>query len=267
MLPGFRFLFAATMLSMSVLIFGLGAAALLRAAHEEVASNPSWRAAPEMTFAPQPEASRPVLAMLRVDMPPAEKTQDAPATDAPAEQAAITLTPNASERIAALKPEEPSVAESAKAETAKAEIPVAENLAPGETAAAQAPSSADETKVATIATNEVASRENQPIPPPSEQMGAQVAPAADIAATDIATLGGPPVSIETPRRAKVRDAKRDPSAKPDQSEMKKRQQARRAAQRRRIAARARVAAQALAQPASPFGQPAPTTTTTTVRTR
>src|SRR5882724_12974110 len=107
MLPGFRFLFAAIMLSMSVLVFGLGAAALLRAAHEEVASNPSWRAAPEMTFAPQPEASRPVLAMLRVDMPAAEKAPDhAPATAAPAEQAAITLTPNASERIAALKPED-----------------------------------------------------------------------------------------------------------------------------------------------------------------
>ena len=39
MLPGFRFLFAAIVLSMSVLVFGLGAAALLRAAHEEVASS------------------------------------------------------------------------------------------------------------------------------------------------------------------------------------------------------------------------------------
>jgi len=34
MLPGFRFLFAAIVLSMSVLIFGFGAAALLRTAHE-----------------------------------------------------------------------------------------------------------------------------------------------------------------------------------------------------------------------------------------
>ena len=47
MLPGFRFLFTAIMLSMSLLMFGLGAAALLRAAHGEFASNPSWRAAPE----------------------------------------------------------------------------------------------------------------------------------------------------------------------------------------------------------------------------
>jgi len=51
MLPGFRFLFAAIVLSMSILVFGLGAAALLRAAHEEFASNPSWRGAPETIFA------------------------------------------------------------------------------------------------------------------------------------------------------------------------------------------------------------------------
>ena len=62
MLPGFRFLFAAIMLSMSLLIFGLGAAALLRSAHEEFASNPAWRATPEVTYAPTGEATGPVLA-------------------------------------------------------------------------------------------------------------------------------------------------------------------------------------------------------------
>jgi hypothetical protein len=67
MLPSFRFLFAAIMLSMSILVFGLGAAALLRTAHEEFASNPFWHAAPETTFAQQSEGSRPVLAILRVD--------------------------------------------------------------------------------------------------------------------------------------------------------------------------------------------------------
>src|SRR5262249_44619384 len=51
MLPGIRFLFAAIALCVSVLIFGLGAAALLRAAHEQFATNSSWRAAPEPTFA------------------------------------------------------------------------------------------------------------------------------------------------------------------------------------------------------------------------
>src|SRR4029077_8790210 len=43
MLPGFRFLFAAILLSTSILVFGLGAAALLRATHEQFVSNPAWR--------------------------------------------------------------------------------------------------------------------------------------------------------------------------------------------------------------------------------
>ena len=66
MLPGFRFLFAAIVLSISMLIFGLGAAALLRAAHEEFASIPSRRAPPETMFAQRSDAG-PVLAMLRVE--------------------------------------------------------------------------------------------------------------------------------------------------------------------------------------------------------
>src|SRR5260370_11454089 len=81
MLPGFRFLFAATLFTMSIMVFGLGATALLRAAHEQFASNPSWHAAPEATFAQQGEASRdasreasrPVLAMLRVEPPATEQ--------------------------------------------------------------------------------------------------------------------------------------------------------------------------------------------------
>ena len=105
MLPGFRFLFAAIVLSMSILVFGLGAAALLRAAHEEFASNPSWRAAPETMFAQQAEATRPVLAMLRVEpaaaeakpsentraiaVPAEQTTSIVPATQAPTEEAAL----------------------------------------------------------------------------------------------------------------------------------------------------------------------------------
>lgn len=67
MLPGFRFLVAAIVFSLSILIFGLGAAALLRAAHEQFASTASWHAtAPTgfTTFLPQPD---PVLAVLRVE--------------------------------------------------------------------------------------------------------------------------------------------------------------------------------------------------------
>src|ERR1700729_351990 len=87
MLPGFRFLFAAIVLSMSMLVFGLGAAALLRAAHEEFASNSSWRAAPEVPFAQHPDTTRPMLATLRVEPPAIEKANEAAkVTAAPAEQ-------------------------------------------------------------------------------------------------------------------------------------------------------------------------------------
>jgi hypothetical protein len=249
MLPGFRFLFAAIVLSMSVLVFGLGAAALLRTAHEEFASNPSWRAAPEAKFAQPAEATGPVLAMLRVDTPVVEKAQDDVA--ASTEQAAITSLPAESEPAAALKPVESSPPETLTVQTAKAEIP-AEGPAPGEAAPAPAemPASPDETRIATIATD-AKSPENQVVSAPSEPIAAPVSPGADIAATKIATLGGPPVNIETPP-TKVSHAKPDPSA------MKTRQQATRVARHRRIAARARVAAQAALQPVNPFGQPAPT---------
>ena len=89
MLPGFRFLFAAIVLSMSVLVFGLGAATLFRAAHQEFASTPSWRAAPETMFAQQPEVG-PTLAMLRVDAPPA--TEQKAATDAAPVVTAVAAT-------------------------------------------------------------------------------------------------------------------------------------------------------------------------------
>src|ERR1700704_5270518 len=97
MLPGFRFLFVAIMLLLSILIFGLGAAALLRAAHEEFASNPSWHAPPETMFAQQGQDTPPVLAMLRGEPPPAEKAPDnnpaSPGIAAPAEPATIASAP------------------------------------------------------------------------------------------------------------------------------------------------------------------------------
>ena len=113
MLPGFRFLIAAIVLSMSILVFGLGAAALLRAAHEQFATNPSGHAAPEATFAQQVEPTRPVLALLRVgttateqkmsgDIPGANvPTLAAPAEPTPAEQAAPVQPPAEPATIAA----------------------------------------------------------------------------------------------------------------------------------------------------------------------
>ena len=108
MLPGFRFLFAAIVLSMSILVFGLGATALLRAAHEQFASNPSWHAAPAANFTQAADA-RPVLAMLRVE--PEQKSDSGPVVGiaAPAESASVApppvsvAAPDGPEQMAALE--------------------------------------------------------------------------------------------------------------------------------------------------------------------
>jgi hypothetical protein len=265
MLPGFRFLFAAIALSMSILVFGLGAAALLRAAHEEFASLPSRRAAPEAVFAAPGEGTSPVLAMLRIE-PQAEEPKAADnvlaarAPVGPAEQAAIVSSPVEPEKMAALKPEEPSSPEAAKAspETGSTEIPVAES--PSRDKAAE-PASADgavltgETKIA--ANEPIVSPSNEIVLPTPEPMSAPASP--NIAptkpattATKIATLGGPPVITDAQPSAKVS------AAKPDKDAIKKRVQARQAAQRRRIARRARVVQQAPQQPTDPFAQPVAT---------
>ena len=104
MLPGIRFLLAAILLSVSIVVFGLGAAALLRAAHEDFASNPSWRVTPETRFAQQSETPT-TLALLRVETPaPAATSSDAPASAAPEAGAAPTPATPPGEQMAAVSP-------------------------------------------------------------------------------------------------------------------------------------------------------------------
>ncbi len=79
MLPGIRLLFAAFILSGSVLIFGLGAAALLRSAHEEFIGTPSWRQAQQLN--PSVDTSRPALSMLRIEAAAPIRSSDDIATD------------------------------------------------------------------------------------------------------------------------------------------------------------------------------------------
>lgn len=248
MLPGFRFLFAAIVLSMSVLIFGLGAAALLRSAHEEFASLPSRRAPAEQVFTRQDDP--PTLALLRFDPPatvdnkPSESAAAAVAPESmmPAEPAA-EAAPAAPETSAALKPEAPTPATAVRPETSAAQT--AASVTPVEAAA---PVNED-IKVATVAET-------------PEPTTTSAAPATDnpslegnAAAMKIATLGGPAVVVveETAPTSTT-------NAKPDRSEIRKRS-AQRARERRRVAARrarlaaARHAATAAAQQqASPFGQ-------------
>jgi hypothetical protein len=249
MLPSFRFLFAAIVFSMSILVFGLGAAALLRTAHEEFASNPNWHATPEKTFPQQSEHKEPVLALLRVEPLPAgqEAPDDGPSAAAPVEPAVIASVPAEPENIAALAPEL-----SPQPESVQPEIPVPESPAPSEIAPAQAEAAAGETIIAT--TEEASSPANEAAATASEETSAPASPEAGIAVAKIAAVDAPTVAIEAKPPPKAADAKTI-SAEPDESVIKKRQQARRAAQRRRIAARARLARQAAQQAANPFAQP------------
>jgi hypothetical protein len=276
MLPGFRFLFAAIVLSMSILVFGLGAAALLRAAHEQFASTPAWRAAPEAKFAQQADVPRdvkrdvtrdtprPVLAMLRVEPEP-RSSDGVPAINvAVSAEPTATAPPAEPERIAAVKPPQTETSTPAAArpdpalespqQTEAAAVPTD----PPATDTTEAAPPAAETKVASTEqslspqalspANDVAPVTSGPAE--SEPVSAPAAAETDAASTRIATLGGPAVAIATsPVKIAV-------SAKPDQDAIRKHRQARRAAQRRRLAARARAAARLAAQqPAGPFGQP------------
>lgn len=272
MLPGFRFLFAAIMLSMSLLVFGLGAAALLRAAHESFASNSSWRAAPEVSFAQHPDTTLPMLATLRVEPPVIEKANEAAkVTATPADQEP-SAAETAGEQVAALKPAETPPAEVAKPADAPAPMPLAENPpAPEATSVgavsptAETTNAADGQKMTAVAAVDTAPAQSEPaaaqaepvIQPPTNPTSANptsaistTAPEASIAVTKIATLGGPPVDIVASASA----AKS--GAKSDEGEIKKREHARRSLRRRRLAARARLLALQQLQ-ANPFGQPQP----------
>ena len=280
MLPGFRFLFAAIVLSMSILVFGLGAAALLRAAHEEFASTPSWHASRETVFAQQTETTRPVLAMLHVEPSAADEKAPDPAATAvtPAEPPATSAT--SAEPEAAAKPAEPEVTataaepvataklaepertaalqpeNSSQPEAGKPDLPVAESPAQPEAAPAQAaaPATADEAKTTTSATasEEVSSPASEAAPAAPEQASPPALADADLASTKIATLGGPAVTIDAAPPAKPTVAKHDKSV------IKKRVEARRKTRHRRLASQARVVQQLPPQALDPFGQPFPT---------
>jgi len=245
MLPGFRFLFAAIILSMSVLVFGLGAAALLRAAHEQFASIPSRRATPEPVFAQHNEP--PTLALLRFEPPVIEKddaVEDAAAVATPEPEApaasVVEAMPTEPDKLAALKPEETT-----PAEPVKPEIPAAEPTPVTEATPAETPAANDAVKPAATEEPPAPATTASTTPEPAAEAPS---PEGNIAATKIATLGGPAVTIDQPEAAKTT------SAKPDRSDARKR-----AKERRRLAARraAALRAQQAAAPqlADPFAQP------------
>lgn len=255
MLPGFRFLFAAIVLSMSVLIFGLGAAALLRSAHEEFASLPSRRAPAEQVFTRQDDP--PTLALLRFDPPatvdnkPSESATAAvvPESIMPAKPAAEEA-PAEPEKSAALKPEEPTPAAAVRPEASAEQT--AASVTPVEAAALVIN---ENIRVATVAET-------------PEPTTTSAAPATDnpslegnAAAMKIATLGGPAVVVEEKAPTSTTNANPDRSEIRKRSAQRARERRRAAARRARLAAARHAATAAAQQQASPFGQ------TTTARSQ
>jgi hypothetical protein len=252
MLPGLRFLFAAIVLSTSVLIFGLGAAALLRAAHEEVANIPARRSPPEPVFT-QAQEKPPTLAMLRIDPPAAETTEKAPesaeTSPAPTAPTADASAPAEPEQLAAVKPDEPASTEGPSAGPPAADAP--EPQPPPTAAQTDTPAPSTEIPAPTEEAKPAAVAEAPPAsdvtPSPAE---APVAAEESPAAAKIATLGGPAVTVEETTPTKRVETK------PEQSGTKKHARTQRAKERRRVAQRPPVARQALPQQAfDAFGQP------------
>jgi hypothetical protein len=141
----------------------------------------------------------------------------------------------------------------------KPDAPAAETAAVAEAAPAEAPAASDDMKLAAIAETPPPPAMSPVSPPALPPASAAPEPVAEtpslegnIAATRIATLGGPAVTIEQPASVKT------PGAKPDSSAARKRTA--RARERRRIAARRALLAQQAAaqQQANPFAQPAAT---------
>ncbi len=122
MLPGFRLVLMSIVLAASVLIFGLGAAALLRATHEEFVSLPArrtWSPQPPIVIAEQPVEAAPAtpsLALLHVAPPPEDEPvaveQPAPPPAEETKEEIITdlATPEPATPAA---PDEPAVPEPA----------------------------------------------------------------------------------------------------------------------------------------------------------
>ncbi|MCK1739096.1 hypothetical protein IVA79_35280 [Bradyrhizobium sp. 138] len=248
MLPGFRFLFAAILLSTSILVFGLGTAALLRASHEQYANNPSWRNGPqEPRFAPASEPAPPVLAVLRVEpdvtAEPEPSLRDRvptiglPATE-PEQVAALTSEADGPTQAAAPATDEPAKAET----TTEAAAPApADTLTPADTTAS-IPEARPDLQPAAAA--------GEPAPTDSAALASS---ALDVAAAKLAALNEPAKTAvkDPPAKAKA-DGKADDKAAKRKAKAKKRPRVVR-----------RPPPQQLQQQLDPFGQPQTFATTTT----
>lgn len=258
MLPGFRFLFAAILLSTSILVFGLGAAALLRATHQQYVDNPGWRNGPqEQVFAQSPEPAQPVLAVLRAEPEVPTETTPSLRDQVPT----IGLPASEPEQVAALTTETDVQPQAA---APLAEVPVVEPAKPEAIVEAAPPTATDTLTpadtTASIPEAQPAATASEPAPP--EPTAALASPAADVAAAKVAALNDPATTAvkDAPAKAKAE------SKKPDSSASDSKAAKRKAKAKKRPRVVRRPPPQQLQQQLDPFGQPQMLTTTAT-RTR
>ncbi|MCS3727007.1 hypothetical protein [Bradyrhizobium betae] len=240
MLPGFRFLFAAILLSTSILVFGLGAAALLRASHEQYVSNPSWRNGPqEQVFAQAPEPALPVLAALRAEpdvAEPAPSVRDLVPT--------IGLPASDPEPVAAATTET-----AAQPQVAEAPSPTAEPAKSDSTTDAAAPAPAD-----TLTPADTTASIPEARPASTEMTAAAASSAPDTSPAKFAALNDPATTAWKDPPAKAKADISTPDAKATKRKAK-------AKKRHRIVRRP--PPQQLQQQLDPFGQPQTFATTPT----
>jgi len=252
MLPGFRFLFAAIVLSTSILVFGLGAAALLRATHEQYVSAPSWRNGPrEQVFAQAAEPAQPVLAVLRAEPDMAE-----PAPNLRDQVPTVGLPASGPDQVATLTTEadvQPQVTE-APADASSAEPAKAEATNTDTTVEAAAP-----TDTLTPADTTASIPEARPAATASEPAPAGADAALASAALDVATARL--AALNAPATTTTKDA--PPKAKADGSKADDKATKKAKAKKRHRVVR-RPPPQQLQQQLDPFGQP---TFATTARAR
>ena len=261
MLPGFRFLLAAILLSTSILVFGLGATALLRASHEQYVSNPSWRNGPqEQMFAQSPEPAQPVLAALRVEpvAPIANEATPAVQDQIPNNQVpsiGLPAVETGPEQMAAVTLEAKAQSEPQPEPQVAAIAPPAETTPPP--AEVPAPEPAKIQAAALLPTDTLTLAD-------TTASIAITTPAPAISATDVPRTATPALAsrvsdIAAARVAALNDlatAKAKPDSKPRAHKPKK---------RHRIVRRP--PPQQLQQSLDPFGQPQQTLATTATRTR
>jgi hypothetical protein len=194
MLPGIRFLCAAIALSVSMLVFGLGAAALLRAAHERFVSVPSMRAPPGPMFARQSETPAPTLSMLRVEAAAPEPTaQDLPT--APNLQASLTTPSREPAALPEIAPVETAAPALTPAEPDQTAVPATQ----ASSAEPQPPteSQPSEPIKAGPTTSEPANSE------PAAQPAAIAEPTTSAAPDKVETAAAEPVNVELTRLAVI----------------------------------------------------------------